>query len=111
MSLNVGSSSYVSNDEIIRDISYHGDLKENSLFESKEVLSKCFGIIEVKNNFQFRKYIYEHDCSLNTSCHMHASSTVIDNCLIDEFRFMSTDRFIPKAIVHKACTNLGVNIS
>ena len=57
MSLNVGSSSYVSNDEIIRDISYHGDLKENSLFESKEVLSKCFGIIEVNNNFQFRTTI------------------------------------------------------
>ncbi|TYK31656.1 MuDRA-like transposase [Cucumis melo var. makuwa] len=42
---------------------------------------------------------------------MQASSTVIGNCLLDDFRFMSTDRFIPKEIVHKARTNLGVNIS
>ncbi|KAA0056305.1 Mutator-like transposase [Cucumis melo var. makuwa] len=42
---------------------------------------------------------------------MQASSTVIGNCLIDDFRFMSTDRSIPKEIVHKARTNLGVNIS
>ncbi|KAA0061895.1 uncharacterized protein E5676_scaffold250G001370 [Cucumis melo var. makuwa] len=42
---------------------------------------------------------------------MQASSTVIDNCLIDDFRFMSIDCFIPKEIVHKARTNLGVNIS
>uniref|UniRef100_A0A9I9E536 Uncharacterized protein n=1 Tax=Cucumis melo TaxID=3656 RepID=A0A9I9E536_CUCME len=42
---------------------------------------------------------------------MQASSTVIGNCLIDDFRFMYTDRSIPKEIVHKARTNLGVNIS
>ncbi|TYJ96354.1 protein FAR1-RELATED SEQUENCE 3-like [Cucumis melo var. makuwa] len=42
---------------------------------------------------------------------MQASSTVIGNCLMDDFRFMSTDRSIPKEIVHKARTNLGVNIS
>ena len=60
-----------------------------------------------------RKYTSEHDFSLSTaqSSHMQASSTVIDNCLIDDFRFMSTDRSIPKEIVHKARTNLGVNIS
>ena len=60
-----------------------------------------------------RKYIFYHDCSLNTtqSCHMQASLTVIGNCLIDDFRFMSTDRSIPKSIVHKTHTNLGLNIS
>jgi len=60
-----------------------------------------------------RKYTSDHDCSLSTaqSSHMQASSTVIGNCLIDDFRFMSTDRSIPKEIVHKARTNLGVNIS
>ncbi|KAA0062291.1 hypothetical protein E5676_scaffold313G003560 [Cucumis melo var. makuwa] len=42
---------------------------------------------------------------------MQASSTVIDNCLIDDFRFMSSYRSIPKEIVHKARTNLRVNIS
>ncbi|TYK02872.1 protein FAR1-RELATED SEQUENCE 4 [Cucumis melo var. makuwa] len=42
---------------------------------------------------------------------MQASSTVIDNCLIDDFRFMSTNRSIPDEIVHKARTNLGINIS
>ncbi|KAA0060841.1 hypothetical protein E6C27_scaffold137G00730 [Cucumis melo var. makuwa] len=42
---------------------------------------------------------------------MQASSTVIGNDLIDDFRFMSTDRSIPKEIGHKARTNLGVNIS
>ncbi|KAA0034963.1 protein FAR1-RELATED SEQUENCE 4 [Cucumis melo var. makuwa] len=41
---------------------------------------------------------------------MQASSTVIGNCLIDDFRFMSTDRSIAKEIVHKVRTNLGVNI-
>ena len=40
MSLNIGFSSYVSNDEVIREISYHGNLKVKKLFESKEVLSK-----------------------------------------------------------------------
>ena len=44
ISLNVGSPS-ISNDEVIRDISYHGDLNEKSLFESKKMLSKCFCII------------------------------------------------------------------
>ena len=63
--------------------------------------------------WMLRKYTSNHDCSLSTaqSSHMQASSTVIDNCLIDDFRFMSTDRSIPKEIVHKARTNLGVNIS
>ncbi|KAA0041732.1 uncharacterized protein E5676_scaffold654G00040 [Cucumis melo var. makuwa] len=42
---------------------------------------------------------------------MQASSIVIGNYLIDDFRFMSTDRSIPKEIVHKAHTNLGGNIS
>ena len=50
MSLNIDSS-FVSNDEVIREISYHGDFKEKNLFESKVVLSKCFCIITVKNNF------------------------------------------------------------
>ena len=60
-----------------------------------------------------RKYIFDHDCSLNTtqSCHIESSSTVIGSCLIDDFRFMSTDRSIPKEIVHKVRTNLRVNIS
>ncbi|KAA0033561.1 uncharacterized protein E6C27_scaffold261G001160 [Cucumis melo var. makuwa] len=60
-----------------------------------------------------RKYTSEHDCSLSTaqSSHMQAASTVIGNCLIDDFRFMSIDCSIPKEIVHKARTNLGVNIS
>ena len=57
MSLNIGFSSSVSNDEVIRDISYYSDLKEKSLFKSKEVLSKCFCIIEVKSNFQFRTIV------------------------------------------------------
>ena len=51
MSLNIGFSSSVSNDEVIREISYHGDLNEKNLFESKEMFSKCFCIIVVKNNF------------------------------------------------------------
>ncbi|KAA0066831.1 uncharacterized protein E5676_scaffold384G001840 [Cucumis melo var. makuwa] len=42
---------------------------------------------------------------------MQASSTVIGNCLIDDFRFMSTNRSIPREIVHKARSNLEVNIS
>ena len=42
---------------------------------------------------------------------MQASSTIIGSCLIDDFRFMSTDHSIPKAIIHKAHTNIGVNIS
>uniref|UniRef100_A0A9I9EJU8 Uncharacterized protein n=1 Tax=Cucumis melo TaxID=3656 RepID=A0A9I9EJU8_CUCME len=42
---------------------------------------------------------------------MQASSTIIGNCLIDDFRFMSTDRSFSKEIVHKARINLGVNIS
>ncbi|KAA0065849.1 protein FAR-RED IMPAIRED RESPONSE 1-like [Cucumis melo var. makuwa] len=42
---------------------------------------------------------------------MQASSTVIGNFLIDDFRFMSIGRSIPKEIVHKARSNLGVNIS
>ena len=56
MSLNIGSSS-ISNDEVIKEISYHGDLKEEHLFESKEVISNCFCIIAVENNFQFRTTI------------------------------------------------------
>ncbi|KAA0048538.1 uncharacterized protein E5676_scaffold600G001760 [Cucumis melo var. makuwa] len=44
-----------------------------------------------------------------------SSSSVRDNVdmslNIDDFRFMSTDRSIPKEIVHKTRTNLGVNIS
>ena len=148
-SLNIDSFSSVSNDEVIRDISYYSDLKEKSLFESKGVFSKCFCIIAVKNNFQFRttvsnlrslefrclqegckkyvrasryqksdlwmlrKYTSNHDCSLSIaqSSHMQAFSILIANCLIDDFRFMSTDRSIPKKIMHKARTNLGVNIS
>ena len=51
ISLNINSSSSVSNDEVIRDISYYYDLKEECLFESKEVLSKYFCIITVKTNF------------------------------------------------------------
>ncbi|KAA0063987.1 gag protease polyprotein [Cucumis melo var. makuwa] len=63
--------------------------------------------------WMLRKYTSDDECSLSTaqSSHMQASSTVIGNCLIDDFRFMSTDRSIPKEIVHKARTNLGVNIS
>ncbi|KAA0054286.1 protein FAR-RED ELONGATED HYPOCOTYL 3-like [Cucumis melo var. makuwa] len=60
-----------------------------------------------------RKYTSDHDCSLSIaqSSHMQTSSTVIGNCLIDDFRFMSTDHSIPKEIVHKARTNLRVSIS
>uniref|UniRef100_A0A9I9EG24 MuDR family transposase n=1 Tax=Cucumis melo TaxID=3656 RepID=A0A9I9EG24_CUCME len=63
--------------------------------------------------WMLRKYTSNHDCSLSIaqSSHMQAFSILIANCLIDDFRFMSTDRSIPKEIVHKARTNLGVNIS
>ncbi|KAL0534465.1 hypothetical protein IC582_028756 [Cucumis melo] len=63
--------------------------------------------------WMLRKYTSDHDCSLSIaqSSHMQAFSTVIGNCLIDDFGFMSTDRSIPKEIVHKARTNLEVNIS
>ena len=59
-----------------------------------------------------RRYIYDHDCLLNTthSCYMQASSRVIGCCLINDFRFMPNHRSIPKVIIHKARTNLGVNI-
>ena len=59
-----------------------------------------------------QKYIHDPYCSLNTtkSCHVQASLTVIGCCLIYDFKFMSTDRSIPKVIVHKARTNLEVNI-
>ena len=60
-----------------------------------------------------RKYISDPDRSLNTiqSCHMQASSIVISSCLLDNFMFISTDRSIPKVIIHNARTNFGVNIS
>ncbi|KAA0051464.1 MuDR family transposase [Cucumis melo var. makuwa] len=62
--------------------------------------------------WMLRKYTSDHDCSLSTaqSSHMQASLTVIGNCLIDDFRFISTNRSIPKEIVHKTRTNLGVNL-
>uniref|UniRef100_A0A9I9E7U2 Uncharacterized protein n=1 Tax=Cucumis melo TaxID=3656 RepID=A0A9I9E7U2_CUCME len=47
--------------------------------------------------WMLRKYIFDHDCSLTTTLSSHM--------------FMSTDRSIPKEIVHKTHTNLGVNIS
>ena len=60
-----------------------------------------------------KKYIYDHDCSLNTtqSNHMQASASVVGSCLIDDFRFMSIDRFISKTIIHQARTKLTVNIN
>ena len=38
MSLNVSSFSSVSNDEVVREISYHGDLKEKNYLKVR----KCF---------------------------------------------------------------------
>ena len=60
-----------------------------------------------------QKYTSDHDRSLSIvqSSHMQASSTIIGSCSIDDFRFMSTNRSVSKEIVHKALTNLGVNIS
>ena len=133
----------------MKDISYYSNVKGKILVQTKEVLSKCFCIITVRNNFQFRttisnlrsfefrclqegykwyvrtshykksdlwmlrKYISNHDCSLNTiqSSHMQASSTIIDSCLINGFRFMSTERSIPKETMPKVRAKLGLNIS
>ncbi|KAA0050468.1 protein FAR1-RELATED SEQUENCE 4-like [Cucumis melo var. makuwa] len=49
---------------------------------------------------------------LGTSSSSSSVGENVDTSLnIDDFRFMSTDRSISKEIVHKARTNLGVNIS
>ena len=42
---------------------------------------------------------------------MQASASVVGSCLLDDFKFMYTDCTIPKAIIHKARTKLGVIIS
>lgn len=60
-----------------------------------------------------RKYISNHVCSMNStqSCHRQASSSIIGYCLKDVFRFISTNQSIPKYIMYKARTKLGVNIN
>ena len=45
------------------------------------------------------------------SCHRQTSSSIIGYCLKDDFRFISTNQSIPKDIMHKARTKLGVNIN
>ena len=45
------------------------------------------------------------------SCHRQAFSSIIGYCLKDDFRFIPTNRSIPKYIMHKARTKLGVNIN
>ncbi|XP_038896605.1 uncharacterized protein LOC120084863 [Benincasa hispida] len=145
----LGSSSCSSNDQVIQNVGFNGDLKEKDVFGSKEILCKCFDVIAVNKNFQFRttrsnsksfelkclqegcqwyvraswykkselwmlrKYISDHNCLMNTtqSCHRQASSSVIGDYLKEDFRFISTDHSLPRDIVYKARTKLGVNIS
>ena len=50
----LSSSSSSSNDDIIQDYDFNGDLKENDVFVSKEILSKCFYLLTVIKNVQIR---------------------------------------------------------
>ena len=63
--------------------------------------------------WMLRKYISYHDCYMDSmqSTHMQASSSVIGNCLEDDFRFRSIDQSLQRDIIYKARTKLGVNIS
>lgn len=60
-----------------------------------------------------RKYIFYHDCYMNSmqSSHRQASSSVIRDCLKEDFRFRSTNHSLPRDIIYKANTKPGVNIS
>ena len=73
----------------------------------------CASQYKKSDLWMLRKYISDHDCSMNSiqSTHMQVSSSVIGNCLKEDFRFRSTNQSLPRDIIHKARTKLGVNIS
>lgn len=61
--------------------------------------------------WMLRKYVFARSMNTTQTSHRQTSSSLIDDCLKDEFRFNSTDQSIPRDIVHKVHTQLGVNVS
>ena len=60
-----------------------------------------------------RKFIDVHDCSIKSvqSCHRQIFSSLIAECLKNDFRFSSSHTSTPSDIVYKVRKEFGVNVS
>ena len=60
-----------------------------------------------------RKFIDVHDCSIKSvqSCHRQISSSLIAECLKNDFRFSSSHTSTPSDIVYKVRKEFEVNVS
>jgi len=63
--------------------------------------------------WMLRKFIDVHDCSIKSvqSCHRQISSSLIAECLKNDFRFSSSHTSTPSDIVYKVRKEFGVNVS
>ncbi|XP_038891569.1 uncharacterized protein LOC120080959 [Benincasa hispida] len=91
--------------QVIMDIHIPRDLKEKDVFASKEILSNCFYLIAVKKNFEFKTITSNSRAivfrCVQDGCQWQASSSLIAECLRNDFRFSSSYTSTPSDIVNK----------